>query len=107
MAKVIIVKCPQQIDVATNLLIRIRFAHSKSCGPEKIFFYYFFVLLLSPYIPLHKVVLLVLPLPDPYKPEQHEACCPLGKRQCLLWNHSFLLHRNYSVHYLAVYKSTI
>lgn len=25
------------------------------------------------------VVSLVLPLPDPSKPEQHEACCPLGK----------------------------
>lgn len=30
-------------------------------------------------IPFIKVVSLVLPLPDPSKPEQHEACCPLGK----------------------------
>lgn len=34
--------------------------------------------------PFTKVVSLVLPLPDPGKPEQHEACCPLGKRFGLL-----------------------
>lgn len=51
--------------------------------------------------PLHKVVSLVLPLPDPSKPEQHEACCPLGTKYDL---YRYLVYKKKLITYASNYK---
>lgn len=45
-----------------------------------------------------RVVSLVLPLPDPSKPEQHEACCPLGKRVHKFYDANLLEVRRFNIH---------
>lgn len=41
------------------------------------------------------IVTLVLPLPDPLKPEQHEPWCPLGKKDaCVVTKRCFSFFAN-------------
>lgn len=42
---------------------------------------------------VHKIVALVLPLPNPSDPRQHEACCPLCKQPDLSYRKAVALNQ--------------